>query len=167
MKSVLAYVGIGSNMDIPHRQVLSAFGELAELPRSRISTRSSLYRTSPRGFSNQPDFVNAVAGLETALEPAVLLARLLEIERRHGRLRSFPNAPRTLDLDLLLYGDQTLRTAYLDVPHPRMHERAFVLIPLTELEPDLTIPGRGQARILLQECTDQRVRRLASRDLSV
>ncbi len=167
MKSVLAYVGIGSNMDFPHRQVLYALEELAELPRSKISTRSSLYCTSPQGFSNQPDFVNAVAGLETELEPAALLVRLLEIERRHGRQRSFPNAPRTLDLDLLLYGDQTLRTEYLDVPHPRMHERAFVLAPLAEISPDLAIPGHGRARILLQECTGQRVRRLASHDHSM
>ncbi len=161
MTCVLAYVGIGSNLRSPRLQVLAALEELAGIPRSRLASRSSLYRTAPQGFSSQPEFVNAVAGLETELDPAELLSRLFGIERRHGRRRGAPNAARTLDLDLLLYGDQTLRSKALSVPHPRMHERAFVLVPLMEIDPDLTIPGWGHACTLLHKCTDQAVYLLA------
>ena len=101
------------------------------------------------GYLEQPDFINAVARVDTALDPHQLLCALLEIERKHGRVRSVPNAPRTLDLDILLYGDRTIGEPGLSIPHPRMHERAFVLVPLAEIAPDAVIPGRGSAAALL------------------
>jgi len=135
----IAYVGIGSNLDEPRRQVLEAFTELDRLPHTRLVKKSSLYRSAPVGLAEQPDFVNAVAQLETGLPAERLLAELQEIEARHGRRRSFPNAPRTLDLDVLLYGERSLDLPDLKIPHPRMHERAFVLRPLLEISPELQI----------------------------
>jgi 2-amino-4-hydroxy-6-hydroxymethyldihydropteridine diphosphokinase len=153
----LAYVGVGANLGGPERQVAQALDELAALPRTRLIGRSSLYRSAPLGYAAQPDFVNAVAALDTTLAPEALLDELLALEARHGRRRSFPDAPRTLDLDLLLYGGASHRSARLTLPHPRMHERAFVLTPLLELAPDIDIPGRGRARELLAACAGQRV----------
>jgi 2-amino-4-hydroxy-6-hydroxymethyldihydropteridine diphosphokinase len=149
----VAYVGIGSNLEDPRAQVLSAFGELDRLPHTRVVKRSSLYRTAPVGHADQPDFINAVAQLETGLPAERLLAELQEVERRHGRQRSFPNAPRTLDLDLLLFGDARLSSPSLTVPHPRMHERAFVLKPLLEIASDLPFG--------LDQCKNQQVERIA------
>ena len=153
----LAYVGLGSNLDGPQRQVARALGELDAIPATRVLKRSSLYRSAPVGYLAQPEFVNAVAALDTSLDPEALLGELQAIEDRHERRRGFPDAPRTLDLDLLLYGDVERRTARLELPHPRMHERAFVLKPLLELEPDIAIPGRGRAQHLLAACAGQRV----------
>ncbi len=153
----VAYVGIGSNLDEPQRQVAQALGELAGIPATRVLKRSSLYRSAPLGHTAQPEFVNAVAALDTALDPEALLGELQAIEARHGRARSFANAPRTLDLDLLLYDAARQRTSRLTLPHPRMHERAFVLRPLVELEPGIAIPGRGRAQDLLAACAGQRV----------
>ncbi|HKU47109.1 MAG TPA: 2-amino-4-hydroxy-6-hydroxymethyldihydropteridine diphosphokinase [Burkholderiales bacterium] len=133
----IAYVGIGSNLDDPRAHVTQAFDELDRLPHTRVVKKSSLYRSAPLGYADQPDFINAVAQLETGLPAERLLAELQEVEARHGRARSFPNAPRTLDLDLLLYGTAKLNTKTLQVPHPRMHERAFVLKPLLEIAPHL------------------------------
>ena len=133
----LAYVGIGSNLDDPRAHVLKAFTDLDQLPQTRLVKRSSLYRSAPVGHAAQPDFVNAVAQLETGLPAGRLLAEMQQVEQQHGRTRSFPNAPRTLDLDLLLFGDLTLDTPMLRIPHPRMHERAFVLKPLLEIAPHL------------------------------
>ena len=133
----IAYVGIGSNLDDPRAQVTSAFDELDKLPHTRVVRKSSLYRSAPVGYAAQPHFVNAVAQLETGLPAERLLDKLHEVEARHGRKRSFPNAPRTLDLDLLLFGEAQLRSPTLTVPHPRMHERAFVLEPLLEIAPHL------------------------------
>lgn len=110
------------------------------MPHTRVVKRSSLYRTAPVGYANQPDFINAVAQLETGLPAERLLDELQALEARHGRRRSFPNAPRTLDLDLLLYGRLVLKTDRLTLPHPRMREREFVLIPLREIAPDVEIP---------------------------
>ena len=155
----LAYVGVGSNLDGPQRQVAQALGELDGIPGTRVVKRSSLYRSAPVGYAAQPEFVNAVAALDTTLDPEALLGELQAIEARHGRSRSFPNAPRSLDLDLLLYGEAEQRTARLTLPHPRMHERAFVLKPLVELEPAIAIPGRGRAQDLLAACAGQRVER--------
>ena len=132
-----AYVGIGSNLDDPRAHVLQAFTELDELPHTRVVKKSSLYRSAPVGYAAQADFVNAVAQLETGLPADRLLGELQEIEARHGRKRSFPNAPRTLDLDLLLYGEAALSLPQLKIPHPRLHERAFVLRPLLEISPEL------------------------------
>lgn len=135
-----AYVGLGSNLDDPVSHVETAFEELDRLPHTRLVKRSSLHRTAPVGYANQPDFINAVAQLETGLPAERLLEELQGLEARHGRIRSFPNAPRTLDLDLLLYGRLVLNTEHLTVPHPRMREREFVLAPLREIAPDLEIP---------------------------
>ncbi len=155
----LAYVGLGANLDEPRRQLEQALAELAGLPETRLLRRSSFYRTRPIGYAEQADFVNAVAQLETALAAEPLLAELHAIEARHGRERSFANAPRTLDLDLLLHGNAVICTENLKLPHPRMHERAFVLAPLVEIAPDVAVPGRGLARDLLAACTAQRVER--------
>jgi 2-amino-4-hydroxy-6-hydroxymethyldihydropteridine diphosphokinase len=148
----LAFVGIGSNLDDPRAQVLRAFEELEALPHTRVVKKSSLYRSAPVGYAAQPDFVNAVAQLETGLPAERLLAELQAIELRHGRSRSFANAPRTLDLDLLLYGAAQLKTATLQVPHPRMRERAFVLKPLLEIAPQLPFSLDG--------CANQDVERI-------
>jgi len=156
----LAYVGLGSNLDDPIRQVRQAFDELDGLPHTRVVKRSSLFRTAPVGHAAQPDYVNAVARLETSLPAERLLDELQRIEAAHGRRRSFPNAPRTLDLDLLLFGDLQLSSERLGVPHPRLHERAFVLEPLVELDPELVIPGLGPARDWRARARDQAVEKI-------
>lgn len=148
----LAFVGIGSNLDDPRAQVLRAFEELEALPHTRLVKKSSLYRSTPVGYAAQPDFVNAVAQLETGLPAERLLAELQAIELRHGRSRSFANAPRTLDLDILLYGDLGLASPSLEIPHPRMRERAFVLKPLLEIAPQLPFSLDG--------CANQDVERI-------
>jgi 2-amino-4-hydroxy-6-hydroxymethyldihydropteridine diphosphokinase len=152
----IAYVGIGSNLDDPRAQVLEAFQELDQLPHTRLVRRSSLYRSAPVGHTAQPDFVNAVARLETGLPAERLLAELQEIEARHGRKRSFANAPRTLDLDLLLFGNIELDTPGLRIPHPRMHERAFVLRPLLEISPELQMRFKAD----LEACGGQKIERI-------
>ena len=156
-----AYVGIGANLDDPAARVRGAFASLDAMPGTRLVKRSSLYRTEPQGYRAQPDFVNAVAELETALAPRELLGQLQAVEAGAGRRRSFANAPRTLDLDLLLYGAQRIDESELVVPHPRMHERAFVLVPLLEIAPDAEIPGTGTARQCLARLIGQAVERLA------
>jgi 2-amino-4-hydroxy-6-hydroxymethyldihydropteridine diphosphokinase len=143
-----AYVALGSNLRDPAAQVRAGFEALAMLPDSRVAAVSSLYLTAPVGHLDQPDFVNAVALIETALAPRALLEELLAIERQFGRVRGVPNGPRTLDLDILLYGDESHEDEALTIPHPRMHERAFVLAPLAEIAPDVMIPGRGSASAL-------------------
>ena len=156
-----AYVGIGANLDDPETRVLAAFAALEALPETQVVKRSSLYRTEPQGYRRQPDFVNAVAELDTRLPAGRLLAALHAIEAAAGRERSFANAPRTLDLDLLLYGSERVDDAGLVVPHPRMHERAFVLVPLLEIAPDAVIPGVGTARACLERVRTQYVERIA------
>lgn len=146
---VTAYIALGSNLHDPRQQLLAGFAALAQLPGSELIARSSLYRSAPVGYSDQPDFVNAVAALRTALDARALLEALLAIERAHGRVRAFPNAPRTLDLDIALYGEQVIETPGLSVPHPRMHQRAFVVVPLAEIAPLAVVPGRGRVRDLL------------------
>ncbi|HEX7053714.1 MAG TPA: 2-amino-4-hydroxy-6-hydroxymethyldihydropteridine diphosphokinase [Burkholderiales bacterium] len=155
-----AYIGLGANLDDPAARVRDAFVELAALPDTRLVTRSALYRTQPQGYAAQPDFVNAVAALDTGLAPAELLDRLQAIETKAGRQRSFPNAPRTLDLDLLLYDTRRIDQPGLVVPHPRMHERAFVLVPLLEIAPKARIPGAGSARGCLARVAGQAVEKL-------
>jgi 2-amino-4-hydroxy-6-hydroxymethyldihydropteridine diphosphokinase len=152
----VAYVGIGSNLADPRAQVLDALEELDRLPHTRVVKKSSLYRSAPLGYAAQPDFVNAVAQLETALPAERLLAELQEIEARHGRKRSFPNAPRSLDLDVLLYGDAVLSLPALTIPHPRMRERAFVLKPLIEISPHL----KDRFETSLDACAGQEVERI-------
>ena len=155
-----SFVGLGANLGDPQRQVRAAFRELDAIPHTRVVGTSSLYRSEPLGYAKQPSFVNAVAQIETGLPAERLLAELHEIETRHGRSRSFANAPRTLDLDLLLYGELVLDLPHLKIPHPRMHERAFVLLPLVEIAPHAEVPGRGPARTLLEECRNQGVEKL-------
>lgn len=143
-----ACVALGANIGEPLRQIEAGFSALAALPGTRLLARSSLYRSAPVGYADQPDFINAVAMIETALAPHALLDALLEIERAHGRVREFPNAPRTLDLDIVLYGDVVLQEPGLTIPHARMLERAFVMTPLAEIAPDVVVPGRGRVRDL-------------------
>ena len=145
-----AYIGIGSNLEDPLRQVLDARDALDALPELRLRAFSPLYRNPALGPGPQPDYVNAVAIVETRLEPLELLAVLQAIESRHGRLREGTRwLPRTLDLDILVYGDRTIEAEGLRVPHPRMGERAFVLRPLHDLAPDLEVPGLGSVAALL------------------
>lgn len=155
-----AFVGLGSNLNEPHAQVLRAMRALEKLPRTRLVARSSLYRSAPVGYLDQPDFINAVAKLETELSPRALLDALLALEQDNGRTRDFRNAPRTLDLDLLLYGDLRHHEHGLTVPHPQMHMRAFVLRPLLEIEPECMIPGIGRAADALMQCADQELERV-------
>jgi 2-amino-4-hydroxy-6-hydroxymethyldihydropteridine diphosphokinase len=158
----LAFIALGSNLRDPAVQVRRAFDALASLRDSRLLAHSSLYRTAPVGYADQPDFINAVALLETRLSAHDLLHALLDIEHQFGRVREFRNAPRILDLDLLIYDDLIHHEHGLTVPHPRMHERGFVLAPLVEIAPDCIIPGRGLARDWLAHCLDQGVERIAA-----
>ena len=148
---VRAYVGLGSNLLHPRRQIARALASLRRLPATQLVAASPNYRSAPVGAPGpQPDYVNAVAALDTRLAPRALLAQLQRIERRQGRVRTRGtprNAARTLDLDLLLYGGRRMRTRTLTLPHPRMHERAFVLRPLLDVEPAARIPGRGLALV--------------------
>ncbi len=155
--AVKAFVGLGANLGDPGQQIRGALTALGGIPGTRLARASSFWRSAPVGYAAQPDFVNAVAELETDAAPRALLERLLAIEKGFGRERSFANAPRTLDLDLLLYGDRVLLEQGLEVPHPRMHERAFVLAPLVEIAPDAEIPGKGKAATLLAAIRDQKV----------
>jgi len=158
-----AAVGLGSNLDHPRRQLARAVRALARLPRTRVLAVSPNYVSAPVGTSGpQPDYVNAVALLDTALSARALLRRLLAIERRqrrHRDPRGPAKAPRTLDLDLLLFGRRRVRVPGLVVPHPRMHERAFVLRPLADVAPAATIPGRGLARRAQSGVRRQRIAR--------
>jgi 2-amino-4-hydroxy-6-hydroxymethyldihydropteridine diphosphokinase len=147
---ITAFIALGSNLDDPAAQIRRASGSFAALPETRVARTSSLYRNPPVGYLEQPDFVNAVTMLETRLAPRDLLERLLAIERVHGRTRDFPNAPRRLDLDIALYGDRVIQEPDLIIPHPRLCERAFVLVPLMEIAPDAVVPGRGRVADLVR-----------------
>lgn len=162
MSTHIAFVALGSNLDDPESKVRQGIAALAELPQLRLVAASSLYRSPALGHADQPDFVNAVTQLSTSLAPQPLLAALLAIEQRFGRERSFRNAPRTLDLDLLLYDAQSIDEPGLAVPHPRMHMRAFVLAPLVEIAPACVINGRGPAADWLDRCRDQTLTRIAT-----
>jgi 2-amino-4-hydroxy-6-hydroxymethyldihydropteridine diphosphokinase len=159
---VLAYVGLGSNLQQPRLQVSEALAELALLPETHLTARSSLYRTQPLGPAGQPDYINAVAAITTGLSAQTLLEALQALENRHGRVRTDVRwGPRTLDLDLLLYGDAVIDTPGLQVPHPRMAERAFMLVPLAEIAPDdLQIPGSGGLHELILQVSEADVERL-------
>lgn len=157
----LAYIGLGSNLDDPVSRLQQAVQALGRFPETSVEACSPLYRTAPLGYERQPDFVNAVCRLITDLTPLALLDQLQEAEKEQGRIRSKNrNGPRTLDLDLLLYNQQVMNTDRLVVPHARLHERAFVLYPLHDLDPDLVIPGRGPVSVLKNHCADQKIERL-------
>lgn len=147
---VIAYVGVGSNLQNPQQQVKDALSELDQISDTRCIQSSSLYRSHPMGSANQPDYINAVAALETTLSPKALLQHLQGIEARHGRIRGAERwGPRSLDLDILLYNQYSTYEADLVIPHPGMHERPFVLYPLYEIAPDIQIPGRGSLKSML------------------
>ena len=158
-----AWVGLGANLDDPLAQVRSALRDLDAIVSTRLVTASSLYRSAPWGGIEQPPFVNAVAQLETRLAPHELLDALLAIERRHGRVRDGERwGPRTLDLDLLVHGDRRVATDALTLPHPHLAERAFVLVPLAEIAPDLRVSGVGVVGDLLARIDATQCERLAS-----
>ena len=159
MTAERVFVGLGANLGDPRATLQLAFEQLAALPQTRLVARSSLYRTAPVAAGG-PDFCNAVAELATMLEPAVLLQALQALEQRHGRRRPYANAPRTLDLDLLLYGQRVLDEPDLTVPHPRLHERAFVLVPLLEIAPDVQHPRHGALGCMAAGVAHQLIERL-------
>lgn len=163
--AAIAYVALGANLGNPVETINAAIAALALIPETRLMAVSSLYRTAPVGLRNQPDFINAVAalGVPASLAPYQLLKALFAIEARFGRQRSIPNAARTLDLDLLLYGEIIFDEPHLTLPHPRMHLRAFVLAPLLEIAPNCCIPRHGMVRDLLNACHDQSISRLETR----
>ncbi|MFC4161012.1 2-amino-4-hydroxy-6-hydroxymethyldihydropteridine diphosphokinase [Chitinimonas lacunae] len=159
--SQVAYIGLGANLGDAAATVTAAAEALVALPATRLLGRSSLYRSAPVGYLDQPDFINAVAAVETELDAAALLDGLFEIEAAFGRQRTFRNAPRTLDLDLLLFGRERIGRPELTVPHPRLAERGFVLLPLAELAPDLLIEGLGPLAELLAACPGELPQRLS------
>ena len=159
------YVALGANLGDPIATVRAAISALHELPNCELVAESSLYRTAPVGLKRQPDFINAVVALDTVLPAPTLINLMFRIEEKFGRQRvpnGARNLARTLDLDILLYGDEVDTDPTLTLPHPRMHERAFVLAPLAEIVPKIVIPGHGNVSELLTHCSDQRIERLVS-----
>jgi len=149
-----AYVGIGSNLDSPVSQARQALEELARLPLTQYIAASRLYRSRPVGPQDQPDFINAVALLRTSLSPLALLDQLQALEQRHRRVRRQHWGPRTLDLDLLLYGNERMQLPRLRIPHPELRSRAFVMLPLAELAPQLLLPDGGEIVALAATLAD-------------
>jgi 2-amino-4-hydroxy-6-hydroxymethyldihydropteridine diphosphokinase len=156
MTAVTAFIGLGANLGDARATVQAALQRLAALPGTRLSARSSLFKSAPVDAGGD-DYVNAVARIETTLAAPELLTRLMAIEQAYGRERPGVNAPRTLDLDLLLYGRERVATAELTVPHPRMTQRAFVLIPLLQIDPLIEIPGMGPAHNFVPDVAAQRI----------
>lgn len=154
----VAWIGLGSNLEAPAQQVRSALDELAAADGLRLLAASALYQTTPVGPQDQPDFCNACAAFATAHRALDVLATLQAIEQRHGRVRDLRWGPRTLDLDLLAFDDQVVAHPRLDLPHPRAHERGFVLVPLAEIAPALTLPGFGRVAELRAAVGDAGVR---------
>jgi 2-amino-4-hydroxy-6-hydroxymethyldihydropteridine diphosphokinase len=171
LATVIAYIGLGSNLAEPEQQIRSAMGELDDLPQSCCLAQSSLYRSAPLAVpgvalgdsvNDQPDYINAVVALETSLEPAALLAELQQLETLHQRVMEQRWGPRTLDLDLLLYGEDRINTPELTVPHPGLYERNFVLYPLAEIAPpDLLVPGQGSLQTVLARCERGELEKIA------
>jgi len=159
--TIRVYIGIGSNLDNPVAQVLEAVEELEMLPDTILAERSSLYSGKPMGPEDQPDYVNAVVAMDTLLSADELHQALIKIEDLQGRTRDGDKwGPRIIDLDLLLYGTHSIDTATLTVPHPGMHERDFVIIPLEELAGNLKIPGRGHLYSLINKCKSHSLKKL-------
>lgn len=159
MSQVTAYIGIGANLGDARANVADAIARLARLPGATLVDASASYRTAPIESSGD-DYINAVACISTTLPAEALLLALHAIEAQHGRERPYRNAPRTLDLDLLLYGEEQIASATLTVPHPRITERAFVLVPLLELAPAISVPGKGAAGDYLASVAGQAISRL-------
>lgn len=155
-----ARIALGSNLDDPAAQVRAAMDALDAVAATRVVARSSLYRSAPWGYAEQPDFVNAVVRVATGLSARELLRELLALERLRGRVRTLPNGPRVLDLDLLLYDAARIDEPGLVVPHPRMHERAFVLVPLLEIDAGVSVPGIGLAAEIVRGVDTRGVERL-------
>jgi len=155
------YIGLGSNLDQPLTQLSKAVEAMNSIAQTTVTGCSPVYRSAPLDYHDQPDFVNAVCELQTSLTAAALLQQLQKIELHQGRVREGHRyGPRTLDLDLLLYGQQQINEPDLIVPHPRLHQRAFVLYPLSDLEPDLQVPGHGSLAELKAGCSDQVLNRI-------
>ncbi len=153
---VSAYIGVGSNLAgglaSPGEQVTKAVEHLAAMPQTRLLAQSPLYRSAPMGPQHQPDYINAVAQIETALPPEALLDALQTIENRQGRVRNQRWGARTLDLDILLYGEVEMHSERLILPHPGLCERDFVVLPLLDIAPQLSIPGHGKLADIAQHC---------------
>jgi 2-amino-4-hydroxy-6-hydroxymethyldihydropteridine diphosphokinase len=160
MTEVDAWIGLGSNLNDPETRIRTALDDLRSLERCTLQAVSALYRSPPMGPADQPEYINAVARLTTTLSPEALLDALQAIEQRHARVRSRHWGPRTLDLDLLLYGQLVIATPRLSVPHPGIALRNFVLYPLAELDPGLVIPGLGVVEELLEQCPKTGLSRL-------
>lgn len=162
-----AWLGLGSNLHQPVAQVRQALKQLNVVDGIEEITTSSFYRTPPWGDEQQDDFINAVMQIETSLEPVILLAKLQSVENAMGRQRGSRRwGPRLIDIDLLLYGDRQYHSDVLDIPHPRMHERAFVLVPLSELDANLEIPGRGAIKKFLRKLDCSGISRLGEKDFN-
>lgn len=158
--TVMAYVGLGSNLEDPAGQLARAVSELANLPDTTLQAQSPFYASRPVGPQNQPDFVNGAVALATKLPAHQLLDHLQAIEQAHGRERLQHWGPRTLDLDLLIYGNDHICDERLTVPHAQLAERDFVLQPLLDLNPELTLPDGRSLQVLRRECPDNRLRLL-------
>jgi len=156
------FIGLGSNLENPEQQIKTAVNDMGSLSESKLIACSSLYSSPPMGPQDQPDYINAVIELETTLLPHVLLDELQSIEQQHGRVRKRHWGERTLDLDILVYGDKLLNDERLTVPHPGVAERAFVLYPLAELAVDLVIPTLGKVEPLLADCPIGELRKLGA-----
>lgn len=160
MSSSTAIIALGSNLNQPAEQIIQAAKQIAMLPEINFFQLSSLYQTKPVGYLEQPDFINAVAKIKTTYTPSELLHQLQAIEQQFGRERHFKNAPRTLDLDIIDFNHQQLNTQELQLPHPRAHERGFVMIPLAEIEPDYTLISYGQAKTLASKLSNTDIYKL-------
>ena len=160
MKPVTAYIGLGANLGDAAATVQRALCDLGRLPDTQLRAQSSLFCTAPVDADGN-DYVNAVARIETSLPARDLLQQLQALEQAYGRQRPYPNAPRTLDLDILLYGDERIDSDDLQVPHPRMMQRAFVLIPLLQIDPFVSIPGKGPAHQFVPDVAGQTIHKLS------
>ena len=161
--TIRVYIGLGSNLEDPVAQVLEAVEELEMIPDSILVSRSSLYRGKPMGPADQPDYVNAVVAMDTLLSAKDFLQALVKIEDMQGRERDTEKwGPRIIDLDLLMYGKEKINTAELTVPHPGMHERDFVIVPLSEIAGNVNIPGQGVLTTLINRCENHSLRKLVT-----
>jgi 2-amino-4-hydroxy-6-hydroxymethyldihydropteridine diphosphokinase len=156
-----AYIGLGANLNNPKQQIEVAFKALANLPNTQLLLRSSLYQSAPMGPQDQDDYINAVAKIETSLTPIDLLDQLQSVEKTQGRVRKAERwGPRTLDLDLLLFGDQAIQCERLTIPHYGLRQRAFVLLPLQEIAPELKLPDGTSINSIVEELTEQGITKL-------